>query len=358
MNNKTIVFTGGGTGGHVYPALPIIKLLQEKGFKICWIGSHTGIEKRIIAEWNLEYYSISTGKLRRYFSFKNFTDIFRIIAGLFQSIRLIKKINPVFVFSKGGFVSVPAVAAAWLLKIPSFTHDSDVVPGLATRINHRMTQNTFLAYHESRKYMKSHDDKIVISGNPVRSEFFNKEITLPEAWDKKLDGRPLLLVLGGSSGAKQINLLVGECLDELTRHFTVIHQMGDELFQTEAVREHYHPVPYLNEELPALLQRADLALCRAGAGTLWELAVTETPGILIPLRVGSRGDQILNAEIVSQRGMALILEEKDMNPSGLLALVMKLYQDESLRKSMVENCRNFVNKKAEDVIVSYLLKES
>ena len=357
MKNTTIVMTGGGTGGHVYPALPIIKLLEEKGFRVCWIGSRKGIEKRIIGEWGLEYYSISTGKLRRYFSFSNFTDLFRIIAGLFQSLLLIKKLNPVLVFSKGGFVSVPPVAAAWLLGISTYTHDSDVIPGLATKINHRMTRNTFLAYEESRKYLKKQEEKIIVSGNPVRSDFFNKDLTLPETWKKRLDGSPLLIILGGSSGARQINNLIKESLEELLLHFTIIHQMGDQHFSPETQYKNYYPIPYLNEELPSLLQRADLAVCRAGAGTLWELAVTETPGVLIPLRVGSRGDQILNAKIVSQRGMALVLEENETTPVGLRNIIMKLYSDEVMRKRMAENCRNFVNKRAEDVIVSYLLKE-
>ncbi|MDA3956951.1 undecaprenyldiphospho-muramoylpentapeptide beta-N-acetylglucosaminyltransferase [Oceanispirochaeta sp.] len=357
MKSKTIVFTGGGTGGHVYPGLPIIKLLQDKGFRVCWIGSRNGIEKRIIGEWGLEYYPISTGKLRRYFSVQNFTDLFRIFIGFIQSLRLIIKLHPLLVFSKGGFVSVPPVCAAFFLRVPSYTHDSDVIPGLATKINHRMTRNTFLAYDESRKHLGDPKNKIVISGNPVRTEFFENNIPLSEYWEKRLEGHPLLLVLGGSSGAKQINQLIRESLEELCSRYVVVHQMGDDLFNTEIHHKNYYPLPYLREELPALLKKADLAVSRGGAGTLWELAVTETPGILIPLRAGSRGDQILNAEIVSQRGMALVLKDREPTATGLTDLVISLWSNETERKKMAENCRNFVNKRAEDVIVSYLLKE-
>jgi len=357
MKQKTVVFTGGGTGGHVYPALPIIKKLQDSGYRVCWIGSYNGIEQRIIREWGLEYYAISTGKLRRYFSLKNFTDLFRITAGLIQSVVLIRKIKPAMVFSKGGFVSVPPVIAAAILKIPSYTHDSDLDPGLATRINHKMTRRTFLAYEESRSYLGGNKDKIVVSGNPVRDEFYQSDAALPEDWASRIEGKPLLLVLGGSSGALQINSLVRECLGELCRRYIVVHQMGDDLFESETEITGYYPVPYLRDELPGLLQRACLAIARAGANTLWELAVTGTPGILIPLRVGSRGDQVRNAEIMRKNEMALVLEDDDPDAGQLLDAVLKISEDEELQHRMSSNCRNYMKKRAEDVIVDYLLRE-
>jgi len=356
MNKKTIIFTGGGTGGHVYPALPIIKKLQDRGYKICWIGSYNGIEKRIIHEWNLEYYPISTGKLRRYFSFRNFTDIFRIIAGLFQSLSILKKIKPEMVFSKGGFVSVPPVVAAALLGVPSFTHDSDVVPGLATRINHKWTCRTFLAYDESSNHLGGKKEKIVISGNPVRGEFYSLDRLLSDSWIARLKDKPLLLILGGSSGARQINELIRACLKELCRRFVVVHQMGDDLFKESVDIPDYYPVPYLNEEMPGLLQRASVAVARAGANTLWELAVTGTPGILIPLRAGSRGDQVRNAEIMEKNEMALVLGGSNPDSDQLVQAVIKISEDTNLHQRMVENCRNFMKKKAEDVIVENLLK--
>lgn len=354
---KTIVFTGGGTGGHVYPGLPIIKHLQNQGYDILWIGSRNGMEKRIVESWNIKYRGISTGKLRRYFSFKNFTDVFRIIYGFFQSLIILGKTKPVLIFSKGGFVSVPPMAAAYVLGIPGFTHDSDVVPGLATKINHKMTRNTFLAYEESRQYLGGDKKKIIISGNPVRDEFFDQNLELPEVWEEKLGNRPLLMVLGGSSGARQINELILESLSTLCSKFSVVHQMGDDMYNTEVSQEHYYPVPYLNDELPALLHRADLAVARSGAGTLWELAVTATPSILIPLRVGSRGDQILNAEMLGKRDMAIVMEEEKPLSEDLKDLIMQLADNPERLEAMKENCSEFVKNKAEDVIVSYLIKE-
>ena len=356
MKNKVIVFTGGGTGGHVYPAQPLIRAFKEKGYRIIWIGSRKGIEKKIVAHWGVEYKAISTGKLRRYFSLRNFTDLFCIAAGLVQSFILLISLKPQLVFSKGGFVSVPPVAASAVLRIPSFTHDSDVVPGLATRINHRFTRQTFVAYDESLKYLGG--KKAVVSGNPVRREFFDPSEDFPEPWNSRLTEKPLLLVLGGSSGALQINRMIGEILERLTAEYTVIHQMGTELYESlDEEKKHvsnYFPVPYINEELPALLQRADLAVARAGAGTLWELAVSATPSILIPLRSGSRGDQVDNARILKDRGMALVMEEKEPAADDLIRLILDLKADRNRLDEMKGKCRNFVKKRAEDVMMSYL----
>jgi UDP-N-acetylglucosamine--N-acetylmuramyl-(pentapeptide) pyrophosphoryl-undecaprenol N-acetylglucosamine transferase len=356
MKKKIVVFTGGGTGGHVYPAQPLIKAFKEKGYRIVWIGSRKGIERKIVGDWDLEYKAISTGKLRRYFSLRNFTDLFCIAAGLAQSFILLLRLRPSLVFSKGGFVSVPPVAAAALLGIPSFTHDSDVVPGLATRINHRFTRRTFLAYQESGSYLKG--EKVVVSGNPVRDDFFNEHAPLPAPWDARLNEKPLLMILGGSSGALQINRMIDQILERLTPDFTVIHQMGMELYGSlEDAKKHvsgYYPVPYLNEELPALLRRADLAVARAGAGTLWELAVSRTPSILIPLRSGSRGDQVDNARILSEGGMALVMDEAEPAAEDLMRLIRDLNADRERREEMEMNCRNFVKNRAEDVMMSYL----
>ena len=180
-----------------------------------WIGSRQGIEKKIVESWGGEYRSISTGKLRRYFSFQNFTDIFRIAAGFFQSLRILGDLKPALVFSKGRVCLCAPVAAAKFRKIPSFTHDSDVVPGLATKINHKMTVKTFLAYEESRSYLGDPAGKIVVSGNPVREEFFDADQSMPREWAERIGAKPLLMVLGGSSGARQVNDLVRESLDQL-----------------------------------------------------------------------------------------------------------------------------------------------
>ena len=359
MKNKVIVFTGGGTGGHVYPAQPLIREFRKRGCQVIWIGSRHGIEKKIVTSWGVEYRSVSTGKFRRYFSLKNFTDLFLIAAGLFQSLVLLARLKPALVFSKGGFVSVPPLVAAALLRIPGFTHDSDVVPGLATRINHRFTKRTFLAYEESRRFLAG--EKVVVSGNPVRDEFFSPPETLPAPWNDRIGEKPLLLVLGGSSGAQQINRLIAEVLEQITERFTVVHQMGTDLYEDLEDRyksfTDYYPVPYLNEELPALLHRADLAVARAGAGTLWELAVSLTPSILIPLRSGSRGDQVDNAQILKQRDMALVMEENEPSSRDLLNMIVALSSDRSRLEGMKTNCRNFVKKRAEDVMMTYLTED-
>ena len=289
IHGKTVAMTGGGTGGHVYPALPLIRKLKAQDCTIYWIGSTAGIEKDLAYRWDLPYKGISTGKLRRYFSFRNFTDLFRIVSGFFQSLLLLGKLKPVFLFSKGGFVSVPPVLAAWCLGIPVYTHDSDVDPGLATKINSRFARKIFVAYNASLKFYPAKlQRKVVVSGNPVRSEFADESQKLPASWLERIGGRKVLVVIGGSLGAVQLNNLVRESLADLGEDIFIIHQMGEKNY-IPSDSENYMPLPYINEELPALFQKADLAFSRSGAGTLWELAAAGTPALLLPLAAGSRG---------------------------------------------------------------------
>ena len=353
---KIIAVTGGGTGGHVYPALPVIRKLQKENYDIHWVGSYKGIEKGLIQKWDIPYHAISTGKMRRYFSLRNFTDIFRIIFGFVQSFILLSRLKPVLLFSKGGFVSVPPVVAAYILRIPVLTHDSDVDPGLATRINSRFARRIFVPYEDSiRFFSENYASRLVVSGNPVREEFFQNEMTLPEDLEQKIQGRKLIVVIGGSLGAEQLNSLVAETLEKLTEEYFVIHQMGEKNYKPSD-NPFYLPLPYINEELPAIFSKADLAVSRAGAGTLWELAAAGTPSLLLPLINGSRGDQIKNAGVFASAGLSVILPD-NTDADIFIREIYGILEEEEKLKSMKSAASGFIRNPAADVIIEYMHKE-
>lgn len=309
-DRPVIVFTGGGTGGHVYPGIAILQALRTSlgtAVEFVWIGSEEGIERSIIEGLGLEYRAIATGKLRRYFSWKNLTDLFRIVKGYVQARQHLKILKPLFVFSKGGFVSVPPVRAAKALKIPVYSHESDLDPGLATRLNLSASRLVFCAYPESVAHFSPRArDRVVVTGNPVRTEILAGDAGwLGTQW-KVPPGAKVLLVLGGSLGARQVNELVAAALPALEGKVFVVHQTGNQ-WQALADTTWYVSRPFFSTEMPHLYAAADVILGRAGAGTLWEAAATTTPLILLPLGAGSRGDQVRNAELFAQRGAALVL---------------------------------------------------
>ncbi|MBN2657057.1 MAG: undecaprenyldiphospho-muramoylpentapeptide beta-N-acetylglucosaminyltransferase [Spirochaetales bacterium] len=304
---KRILFTGGGTGGHVYPALAVIERMNTDEWEISWLGSSGGMEKAILEKTEIPYFGIPSGKLRRYFSLRNFTDLFRISAGCISSVLLLKKLKPQILFSKGGFVSVPPVLAASLMKIPVFTHDSDIVPGLATRINARFADKILVSSRESMKHFSPrYRDKIVVTGNPVRQSLFSGDREIAQQLTGAAEGKPVILIMGGSLGARQLNDLVYENLEKLTEKYFVIHQTGAKNFKS-LTGENYYGVPYFNDELAHIFALSDLVISRAGAGALWEFAAAGLPSLLIPLESGSRGEQVRNGEVFVDKGCSLML---------------------------------------------------
>jgi UDP-N-acetylglucosamine--N-acetylmuramyl-(pentapeptide) pyrophosphoryl-undecaprenol N-acetylglucosamine transferase len=336
----SIAFTGGGTGGHIYPGLAVASALQKlMPCRVFWIGSGRGMDRSIVEGAGLEFFGIPSGKLRRNFSFRNFTDFFRVLGGFFAARRILRREKPALLFSKGGFVSVPPCAAAASLKIPVFTHESDYSPGLATRINARFAEKIFLPYEESAAFFSpALGKKVEVSGNPIRAAFASADPARGRAFLGIPEGEPILLVLGGSLGSREINNLVTKCLPGLTKLYTVVHQTGarDEGF---APRERYKPYPYFNDEMPHVISAAELVLCRSGAGTVWECASLKKPMILVPLRgSGTRGDQVENARIFEKAGAALNLADTppEEMPERLVSLAALLAGDEKRRASMAQ----------------------
>ncbi len=329
---KKIMFTGGGTAGHVTPNIALIDALKDE-FEICYVGSYNGIEKELIEKKGIKYYGISSGKLRRYFDLKNFADIFRVLKGLRQAKKLVKQEKPDVVFSKGGFVSVPVVWGAKRCKVPVLSHESDMTPGLANKLALPAATKICVNFPETVKYLP--EGKAVVTGTPIRRELFEGDRK------KGLDfcgfdgNKPVLLSVGGSTGAQALNNALHENLDRILETFDVIHLCGkgkaDESYNG---RKGYVQYEYINEQLPDLFAAADVVISRAGANAICELLALKKPNILIPLSANaSRGDQILNAKSFSEQHFSYVLQEEDVTPESLLKALEHVFEhkDEYIR---------------------------
>lgn len=314
---RKIVLTGGGTAGHVTPNIALFPGLKDAGYEISYIGSYDGMEKHLIEEQNIPYYGISSGKLRRYKDLRNLTDPFRVLKGCRQSVSLLKKLKPDVVFSKGGFVSVPVVLAAKRLHIPAIIHESDITPGLANKIAIPAAYKVCCNFPETVEYLPK--EKAVLTGSPIRQELLSGD-KLAAA---KLCGfslvKPVLLVVGGSSGSKFINTTVRSLLDDLLQKYQIIHLCGKgNLDESLNNREGYAQFEYADKELRDMFALSSLVISRAGANAICELLALHKPNILIPLSAAaSRGDQLLNARSFEKQGYSLVIEEEDLNEEVL-----------------------------------------
>ena len=322
---KKIVMTGGGTAGHVTPNIALMPALKEAGYEISYIGSYSGMEKELIEAQNIPYYGISSGKLRRYFDLKNFSDPFKVLKGYGQAISLMKKLKPDVVFSKGGFVSVPVVLAAKSCHIPAIIHESDITPGLANRIAVRGARKVCCNFPETMKYLP--EGKAVLTGSPIRQELFQGDAETARKMCGFADhSKPVLLVVGGSSGSRVVNEAVRKALPELLEQFYIIHLCGKgNLDETLKGVLGYAQFEYASAELADMFALADLAISRAGANSICELLALHKPNILIPLSAAaSRGDQILNAKSFQKQGFSYVIQEEALTPESLLAAVLEV----------------------------------
>ena len=293
---KRIVFTGGGTAGHVTPNIALFPKLKNMGYDIHYIGSYEGIEKRLIEDYRIPYYGIATGKFRRYFDLKNFSDPFRVIKGYLEAKKILKTLKPDVLFSKGGFVSVPVVRAAAALKIPCIIHESDMTPGLANSLCIPIAKKVCCNFPETIQSLPA--EKAVLTGSPIRAELGkgSKERGL------ELCGfhasKPVIMVIGGSLGAAGINKLIREALPKLLEDFQIVHVCGKEKIDNLLLNtKGYKQFEYVKEDLKDLFAMADIVVSRAGANAICELLALKKPSLLIPLPANaSRGDQILNAK--------------------------------------------------------------
>lgn len=354
MNKYKIIMTGGGTAGHVTPNLALVPKLKEKGFEVKYIGSYDGIEKEIIRDANIPYFEISSGKLRRYFDMKNFSDPFKVIKGVYQASRILSKEKPDVVFSKGGFVAVPVVIAASMKRIPVISHESDLTPGLANKLSAPFCDKLCVTFRESLKYVK--DGKGQLTGTPIREEILN---------GSKLKGlkicgfnndKEILLVIGGSLGAKSINEEVRKNIKEILIEFNVIHICGKGNMDNSMLNLNgYNQYEYVKEELPHLLQAADYVISRAGANVIFELLALKKPTLLIPLsKKISRGDQILNANSFEKEGYSIVLDEDEMMEKN--NLMEKITELKGRKKELITNMQNSDAKNGVEAILVEITK--
>lgn len=350
---RFIVLTGGGTAGHVTPNLALVPYLEKEGFRVSYIGSENGIERKLVEDKGIEYHGIASGKFRRYFDVKNFTDPFRVMKGYFQAKKLLKSDRPDVVFSKGGFVSVPVVRAAARLKIPCIIHESDMTPGLANRLCIPVADVICCNFPETFDMVPP--EKAILTGSPIREELFLGDRQKGKEFAGFTDDKPVILVIGGSQGSAAVNGAVRDSLNELLKNFNIIHLTGkDKRDNMLLTVEGYKQYEYITEELPDLFAYADIVISRAGANAIGELLALNKPNILIPLpSTSSRGDQILNAKSFEDQGYSMVLSEEDMTSALLIRKVNELYEN---RKTYEEKMAKCPQKDAIGMIMKLILE--
>ncbi|NLB61339.1 MAG: undecaprenyldiphospho-muramoylpentapeptide beta-N-acetylglucosaminyltransferase [Clostridiales bacterium] len=353
--NKKIVMTGGGSAGHVSPNMALIPYLYDEGFEIHYFGTN-GIEHQLITDNFdfVQYHTIKSGKLRRYFSLKNLTDPFRVIAGIASARKEIKAIKPDVVFSKGGYVSVPVVMAAHKIA-PIIAHESDFSPGIATKISARYATKVCTSFEQTAK---AFGKKGLYTGSPIRSELFSGNAENGRSFLKFENDLPILLVIGGSLGALAINENIRACLPALLNEFNVAHICGKGKIDAKFdVLEGYNQYEYLSKPLADVFAAADVIVSRAGANAIFEFIALKKPALLIPLpSKSSRGDQLQNAMYYTKKGYFETLEQEQVTKITLYNAIISLYQNKekyvnSMKKDIVaangtQNVLNIIYKTA------------
>jgi len=322
---KKIVLTGGGTAGHVTPNIALFPALREAGYEIHYIGSYEGIEKRLIEDYYIPYYGISTGKFRRYFDLKNFTDPIRVLKGYAEARKILKQISPDVLFSKGGFVSVPVVRAAHSLGIPCIIHESDMTPGLANKLCIPVATKVCCNFPETLQMLPK--EKAVLTGSPIRAELRQGNRIAALELCNFTANKPVIMVIGGSLGAAAINKTVRDALPMLLEDFQVVHICGKEKVDNLLLNvPGYKQFEYVKAELKDLFAMADVVVSRAGANAICELLALKKPNVLIPLSAkSSRGDQVLNARSFEAQGFSLVIDEDDLIDSVLVEKILEVY---------------------------------
>ncbi len=316
------------------PSKPMIRVILERGDRVVYVGSKSGLEQDLVADMDVEYKGITTGKLRRYLSFANLIDAFRVPIGILQSILLLAKTRPVALFSKGGYVAFPVVFAGWLLRVPVVAHESDLTPGLATRLCTPFIKTQCVNFDQTRTKAR----RVVVTGTPIRSELLEGDAKRGRDWLGLSSPKPVLVVVGGSLGAEEINRVVRDAVMKLVEDFTVVHVCGqDNIDESLAGLSCYYQYEFIREQWGDVLALADVVVSRSGANSLFELLTLRKPNILIPLPLkSSRGDQIENAEYSELRGWSLVVPEDLLTPESLCSSLSLVSQDLANWKTKIE----------------------
>ncbi|QLK86184.1 undecaprenyldiphospho-muramoylpentapeptide beta-N-acetylglucosaminyltransferase [Staphylococcus sp. 17KM0847] len=351
-----IAFTGGGTVGHVSVNLSLIPEAIAKGHDTIYIGSKKGIEHEMITSQcpNTPYFSISSGKLRRYLSIENIKDIFKVLKGILDARKILKRENPDIVFSKGGFVTVPVVLAAKSLNIPVIVHESDLTPGLANKIAIKFAKKLYATFEETLKYIPQNKGEFV--GAIIREDLKNGDKARGYAQTHFSPKKKTLLVMGGSLGSSTINATIRQQLDTLLETYQVIHLTGKGLKDHSIQKNGYIQYEFVTDELTDLLAITDTVISRAGSNAIYEFLTLRIPMLLIPLGLDqSRGDQIDNANYFEKQGYAQTLDEKTLTEHQLITA---LHQLEDHRDMYVQTMQNFTESYTKEALLHKIIHDS
>lgn len=371
-----VLFTGGGTAGHIFPIIAVAREIRKKylreDIKFFYLGPKDGFSETLLSKEGIEVKTITAGKIRRYFGFKGFFQnifdiLIRIPIGFFQSLFQIFVISPDVIFSKGGYGSLAPVVSGWLLLTPVFLHESDLVPGLANRILSRFSVEIFVSFPtEKTRYFPP--EKMICVGNPIRAEILEGSLKKAKDFLKLSEEvRPVILVLGGSQGSQRINDVILAILPELLSDFELVHQTGkSNLKEMEAeakvtapgdLLKHYHLFSFLGEEeLKHAYKLASLVVSRAGSGTIFEIASLGRPSLLIPLPESAQNHQLENAYLYAEQGAALVIEENNLTPHFFLERIKYLLSRPSKLKEMQLQALAFSKPQAAKIIAEYLIE--
>ena len=335
--SRLIMMTGGGTAGHVMPNLALVKPLREKGYRIGYIGRKNSIEERLAKEAGLSFYHITAGRLHRDFNLENWISPWLNAKGILQAVAIIRREKPAVIFCKGGFVSVPVAVAGHLCQVPVVLHESDMTPGLANKLCMPFADKICVSFEETLKSVSS--GKAVLTGTPIRQELTEGSAKEGYTLTGLTPGKPVILVMGGSSGAGALNAVIGTAAAELTKRYQIVHLCGRQQAEHCKPRPGYCPLEYAGAELKHLYAMADLIVSRAGANALAEIVLLQKPNILIPLpKAVSRGDQILNAASFEKKGYSLVLPQEQLTKETLLTALKQVWDGrESYKAAMAKS---------------------
>jgi UDP-N-acetylglucosamine--N-acetylmuramyl-(pentapeptide) pyrophosphoryl-undecaprenol N-acetylglucosamine transferase len=363
-----IVLTGGGTGGHLTPLVSIANQLKSKigpEAEFLYIGSGAPIEKRMMAEEGIPAKFVLSGKMRRYFSFQNFIDVFKIPIGFLQSLWILLSFSPDVIFSKGGYVAIPIVVAAWIYRIPIMIHESDAAPGVANKFLAKFANRIAVAYPSAKEYFSR--EKTALVGNPIRPRVLEGDPNMLREKLRFTQSKKVILVLGGSQGSQAINKAIMKILPNLLHNFQVIHQTGDENYEEvlkeasylgiKMGRDGYWATPFLNvDELRDSFALSDLVISRAGAAFVTEIAANEKPAILVPISESANNHQRMNAFALADIGAAFVLEESNLGEHILIHKIEEIMRNQDLRQSMTQKIKTFYHPNAAEIIANSLIE--
>lgn len=364
-----ILFTGGGTAGHIFPIVAVIREMKRNypyaGLEFFYLGPKDKFAKDLFLKEGVEVKTILAGKVRRYFSFQNVIDMFKLPIGIFQAFYHIFIISPDLIFSKGGYGSIATSISGRILMVPIFLHESDISPGLANRIVGQFALEIFVSFSVKKtEYFPA--KKMLSVGNPVRREILNGSKEGAKKLFNITGEKPVILILGGSQGAQRINDKILSILPNILKDYEIIHQTGRKNFEqvrkeaevviTGDSKKYYHPSPFLNEtEIANAYSVADLIISRAGAGTIFEIAFMGKPSILVPLPESAQDHQVKNAYAYAENGAALVIEEANLSPHFVLERIRNLFSQPGRLKQMAERAKEFSRPHAAKIIADYMV---